>query len=371
MSETVDVIVVGAGMAGATVAAELAGHASVLLLETETQPGHHATGRSAALYAPGYGGGPVRTLTIASHEALLQPDEQGRNFLKPRGGLFVAAHDQLAALEAMAASGTGTLTRLDADRTVEMVPILRRDEIAGGLLDSVAADIDVDLLHQSYLRTFRQRGGMLACNEMLVSATAAQGRWQIRTNRREIACAVLVNAAGAWADPVAGMAGVPALGLQPKRRTAALVESPASAGFEQWPAVIDVEERFYFKPDAGLLLVSPAEETDVEPHDAYADDMALAEGIERILAVARIEVTKAPRAWAGLRTFAPDRLPVIGLDPRSPAPFMWLAGQGGYGIQMAPAAAQLAAALATGAPMPDFATDALVAAVSPTRFAAA
>lgn len=371
MNETVDVIVVGAGMAGATVAAELACDASVLLLESEPRPGHHATGRSAALYAPGYGGGPVRTLTIASHEVLLQSDEEGRNFLKPRGGLFVATHSQLAAFDAMAVSGTGTLTRLDADETVRLVPILRREEIAGGLLDSVAADIDVDLLHQSYLRSFRQRGGTLACDEMLVSAEASQGRWHIRTNRREISCGVLVNAAGAWADQVAGTAGVPPLGLQPKRRTAALVEPPAFAGFEHWPAVIDVEERFYFKPDAGLLLVSPAEETDVEPHDAYADDMALAEGIERILAVARIEVTKAPRAWAGLRTFAPDRLPVIGRDPRSPSSFIWLAGQGGYGIQMAPAAAKLAAALVSGTPLPGFATEQLVAEVSPARFVSA
>lgn len=367
MKETVDVIVVGAGMAGATLAAELATQASVLLLETESRPGYHATGRSAALYAPGYGGGPVRALTIASHQALLQLDEEGRSFLKPRGGLFVATHQQTGVLSAMTLSGAGTLTRLDTEETIALVPILKRDTIAGGLHDPVAADIDVDLLHQSYLRSFRQRGGMLACDEMLVSAKAVQGRWNVRTNRREIECGVLVNAAGAWADKVAAAAGVAPLGLQPKRRTAALVDPPAFTGFEHWPAVIDVDEQFYFKPDAGLLLVSPAEETDVEPHDAYADDMALAEGIERILAVARIEVTKAPRAWGGLRTFSPDRLPVIGLDPRSPSPFMWLAGQGGYGIQMAPAAARLAAALVTGEPLPDFATEQLVSEVSPAR----
>ncbi|MFO6448324.1 NAD(P)/FAD-dependent oxidoreductase [Erythrobacter sp. NE805] len=369
MSENVDVIVVGAGMAGATVAAELVGAASVLLIEAETRPGHHATGRSAALYAPGYGGGPVRTLTLASHAALLQADAQGRHFLKPRGGLFVATHAQAGSLAAMARSSGGTLAPLDAAETVAMVPILRPEAIAGGLDDSVAADIDVDLLQQSYLRRFQQGGGTLACDEALVSAEASGGGWRVRTTRREIGCGVLVNAAGAWADTVAGKAGLGPLGLQPKRRTAALVEPPTFPGFESWPAVIDIDERFYFKPDAGLLLVSPAEETDVEPHDAYADDMALAEGIERILGVASIAVTKAPRAWAGLRTFAPDRLPVIGGDPRSAPPFLWLAGQGGYGIQMAPAAARLAAALTLGGTLPDFASEAMLAEVSPTRFA--
>lgn len=355
-------------MAGASVAAELASSAGVALLETERRPGLHATGRSAALYAPGYGGGPVRTLTLASHAHLLAAGGEDGSVLKPRGGLFVATATQGASLTALSESTAGSLTPLTGAEAVERVPILRADRVAGGLLDTVAADIDVDLLHQSYLRRLRSSHAQLACDEAFVSARPEGAGWRVTTSRRELVCGIIVNAAGAWADPVAAASGVPERGLQPKRRTAALIEPPLLPGFECWPAVIDVDERFYFKPDAGLLLVSPAEETDVEPHDAYADDMALAEGIERILEVATIDVRKAPRAWGGLRTFAPDRLPVVGHDPQSQAPFVWAAGQGGYGIQMAPALARLAAALTLGSDLPDFADEALIAQVSPARF---
>lgn len=368
MSESFDIVVVGAGMAGASVAAEVAAEARVLLLEAEPRPGTQATGRSAALYAPGYGGGPVRELTLASHPALLRGDEEGRSCLKPRGGLFVATAAQLPTLEALARSAGDTLVPLGAAEVVALVPILRREQVVAGLHDRIAADIDVDLLHQAYLRRLRHHGGQVSCDEPFVSATSSGGGWIVKTSRRQIACGILVNAAGAWADKVAHHAGVAPLGLQPKRRTAALVEAPSDPGFAAWPAVVDVDERFYFKPDAGLLLVSPAEETDVEPHDAQADDMALAEGIERILEVADIRVTRAPRAWAGLRTFAADRVPVIGADPAAPAPFHWVAGQGGYGIQTAPAAAQLAAALMAGRSLPRFAGAALVQALAPGRF---
>lgn len=368
MSNSFDVIIVGAGMAGVSVAAELAGKASVLLLEIEARPGTQATGRSAALYAPGYGGGPIRTLTLASQEFLQQTDTEGRAYLKPRGGLFIATPEQGPAFDALRVSAPGTLHALSAAEVIALVPLLRSDRIAGGLHDPVAADMDVDLLQQTYLRRLRHHGGHISCEEAFVAGVSSAAGWRVKTSQRELTCAVLVNAAGAWADDVALKAGVAPLGLQPKRRTAALIERPADPAFPAWPAVLDVEERFYFKPDAGLLLVSPAEETDVEPHDAQADDLALAEGIERISAVADIQVTRAPRAWAGLRTFAPDRIPVIGPDSAAGGGFHWVAAQGGYGIQTAPAAARLAAAMVGGGPLPDFADRTLLDALAPGRF---
>jgi D-arginine dehydrogenase len=367
MIETFDIVVVGAGMAGVSVAAELTSAASVLVLEAEARPGSHATGRSAALYAPGYGGGAVRELTIASEAFLRQQDSQNRPFLKPRGGLFIATPNHLQTLDAMYEAASGTFERLDAEAVLSKVSILRRGRVAAGLYDSIAADIDVDLLLQHYLRHLRRAGGQIACEEAFQHAVPTEKGWMVQTNQRAISCAIIVNAGGAWADKIALQAGVPSLGLQPKRRTAALVERPPDPGFANWPAVIAVDESFYFKPDAGLLLVSPAEETDAPPHDAYADDIALAEGIQRIIDVADITVTRAPRAWAGLRTFARDRVPVIGLDERTNSPFFWMAGQGGYGIQTAPAAAQLGAALVLGSDPPPFATQKLITELSPAR----
>lgn len=367
MSESFDVIVIGAGMAGASAAAEIAPHASVLLLETESRAGSHATGRSAALYAPGYGAGPVRRLTINSFDHLRGVDDEGRPYLKRRGGLFIGTAAQEASIDKLAATDDVTLRRLDGSQTSEFVPILKPDRITAGLYDEVAADIDVDLLHQSYLRAIRRHGGVVSCSEPVLAASCSGQEWRVETSKRELTCGTLVNAAGAWADEAGARAGLGRLGLQPKLRTAALIEAPADPTFASWPAVIDVDERFYFKPDAGLLLVSPADETDVDPHDAQSDDLALAEGIERILDVADIHITRAPKAWAGLRTFAPDRVPVIGRDPRSSSPFIWLAGQGGYGIQTAPAAARLAAAMVLGNALPAFADDAFLAAIEPDR----
>ncbi len=204
--------------------------------------------------------------------------------------------------------------------------------------------------------------------EAPLAINAADGGWRVLTSRGEIQCNYLVDAAGAWADEIATMANVTPIRLSPRRRTAALVDAPDVVGFDQWPNVIDINDDFYFKPDAGKLLVSPAEETEVEPHDAYADDEALAEGLDRIMRLTTLTVKRAPRSWGGLRTFAPDRVPVIGFAPDSPAPFLWLAGQGGYGIQTAPAAAELAAYLINRGVRPSFADDALIMKLSPARF---
>jgi D-arginine dehydrogenase len=370
MTQRFDVVVIGAGMAGASLAAALSPTASVLLVESEERAGMHATGRSAALYAPGYGSGPIRALTLASKAVFYAPppDRSALPFVTPRPSLMVARAEQGAQLEAIWKADPATFDRVDAATAERMVPVLRPGLVRSALMDRQSADIDVDALHQSYLRASRREGGALALSEPVVELHASSEGWRVVTSQQEIRAAVVVNAAGAWADTVAALAGLARIGLRPKRRTAALVDAPAVAGFSDWPMVIDAEERFYFKPDAGRLLVSPAEETDVEPHDAYADDEALAEGIERVAELTTIQVTRAPRAWAGLRTFAPDRIPVVGFDPRAEAPFFWLAGQGGYGIQTAPAIAALAASQLLGRPAPSFCDRALTDALSPARY---
>jgi D-arginine dehydrogenase len=370
MTDRFDVVVIGAGMAGASLAAAIAPAATVLMLESEDRAGMHATGRSAALYAPGYGAGPIRVLTLASKGVFYAAptDPAAAPFVTPRASLMVARAEQGDRLEAVWKADPATFDRLDGATAERMVPVLRPGLVQSALIDRQSADIDVDALHQTYLRTLRGEGGLLALGEPVIALRAESGSWLIVTSKRQIQAGVVVNAAGAWADTVAAMASLNPIGLRPKRRTAALVDAPVVAGFSEWPMVIDVDERFYFKPDAGRLLVSPAEETDVDPHDAYPDDMALAEGIERIAELTTIEVVRAPRAWAGLRTFGPDRIPVVGFDPRAEAPFFWLAGQGGYGIQTAPAIAALAASQILGRPAPEFCDGALTDALSPARY---
>lgn len=361
-----DFAIVGAGMAGLSVAAHLAPHARVIVLEQEEQPAMHATGRSAALYAPGYGSGAVKSLTLASREVFFDGEAE-TPLVMPRASMFIATALQLDALDNLLADHRETCRRISGAEAEALVPMLKPGAIAAAALDESSADIDVDALLQTYRRKFLAAGGVLACAERLESAVANDGKWSITTARQVLRARALVNAAGAWADAAALRCGIRPLGIVPKRRTAALVDAPEGDGFAGWPAVIDVDEAFYFKPDAGRLLVSPADETPVEPHDAYADDEALAEGIERISAISTLEVKRAPRTWAGLRSFAPDKSPVAGFEAGVSAPFYWLAGQGGYGIQMAPALAAYAAADLLGTAGPAFSEAWLRAAVDPQR----
>ncbi|MBV9693167.1 MAG: FAD-binding oxidoreductase [Alphaproteobacteria bacterium] len=369
-SDNFDVVILGGGMAGVSLAATLAPSCRVAVLEREPRPGMHATGRSAALYAPGYGAGPIRRLTKASAETFFAPNAEVP-LVRPRATLLVATDAQLPLLERMLADDPTLFERIDGAAAERLMPILRPGMVAAALLDRSSADIDVDALLQFYLRQLRARGGEIRTEAAPTALTAEDGGWTVSTAAGDLRGRVLVNAAGAWADEAAALAGIRPLGMSPMRRTAALVDAPAMEGFADWPAVIDIGETFYFKPDAGKLLVSPAEETACTPHDAYADDMALAEGIERIMQLTTLSVDRLPRSWAGLRTFAPDRVPVIGFSNHAPAPFFWLAGQGGYGIQTAPAAAMLAAWLIAGGERPDVADDALVAALAPARLEAA
>ena len=370
MQHTADVIVIGAGMAGASVAAELARSRTVILLEREDRPGRHATGRSAALHSEIYGNAAIRALTRASRDTFLAP-EGAEPFVTPRDCLHIATADQLEALEAFAAlpDVSAAVTRLDGEGARALAPLLRPGVVVAALREHNAYDLDVDAIHQYYLRALKARGGTLVCDAEPSSLVRRDSLWVAAWGEETAVAPILIDAAGAWGDQVAALGGVAPVGLQAMRRTIALVDLPDPVASRDWPMVIDIDEQFYFKPSSGQLLLSPADETPMEPHDAWADEMDIAIAVDRILGVADLEVTRVPHSWAGLRTFAPDRTPVVGFDPAAEG-FFWLVGQGGYGIQTAPAMARLAAALAQGQPAPaDLLDQGLdIADLSPGRF---
>ena len=369
-----DVIVLGAGMAGASVAAELAPDRRVLLLEVEEQPGLHATGRSAAMFFESYGNATVRALTRASRGFLEHPPAgfADTSLLSPRGALVVADASRLFALEAMIeADPVACAYRpLDAAEVRDQCPLLSEDWVAGGLLDESGHDMDVAAIHLGYLKLGRHAGMQLVTGAGDTRIERVGDVWQVHTRVGKFAAPVLVNAAGAWADQVAKQAGARPIGLQPLRRTAVLLAAPPGYDIVRWPMVIDVEEEFYFKPDAGRLLLSPANEDPMEPCDAFPDDIDVAIAVDRFEHATRMRVDRVGHSWAGLRSFVADRSPVAGYDAEAPG-FFWLAGQGGYGIQMAPALARAAAALVAGGQLPADIEDQGVSeqALSPARLA--
>jgi len=369
-----DFIVVGGGIAGASIAFELARVARVCLLESEARPGLHATGRSAALFAPSYGGRAFRALTRASRSFFDQPpaDFTEHALLQDRQCIYIAREDQrtrLASLiEDIRASG-GTLTPIPRTDAEALVPLFRKDYLAAAAVDHDAMDIDVDALQQGFLRGARTAGATVMTNSRLTTVERRAGVWSIARSEGAIEAPVLINAAGAWADEVAKTCGARPLGLQPLRRTAFIVDLPAGVDPRHWPAVIDADEEFYFKPDAGKLLISPADETPGEPGDAYPDDLDIAIAVDRVQRALDIDVRRVGHSWAGFRTFSPDRAPVVGFDPEA-AGFFWCAGQGGYGIQTSPALARTAAALVRNERVPpDVGVEGLAAEdLSPFRF---
>lgn len=360
--ERADFLVIGAGMAGASVGCELAAHGRVLVLEREGQPGYHSTGRSAALYTQTYGHAVVRALTVASWDFYTRPPEgfAEHPLLTPRGVLLIGRTDQLGTVDAafeQARRLTPTVERYDAARTLDRCPALRADGVAGAVWEPDAMDIDVHAAHHGYLRALKARGGRMVTGAGVTALARRDGVWVVETPAGAFAAPLLVNAAGAWADSLAVMAGVRPVGLVPKRRTAVtfdpVFDEPGLAGgLAGWPMVIDVDETFYFKPEAGRLLASPADETPVEPCDVQPEELDVALAIDRVEQVARFHVRRISHRWAGLRSFVADKVPVAGFDDGADG-FFWLAGQGGYGIQMAPALARTAASLITGAGMPE------------------
>jgi len=341
-----DIVVIGAGIAGASIAAQLSAHGKVTLLEMEKNPGFHATGRSAAYYAPSYGNDVVRGITVASEAFFREPKSEfsTAQLLKPRPSIFVADKDQTNTFKAFMDENPN-LKCLDSKELRQRVPLLKPGILVQGAMDTVGGDLDVDAILQGFLRQFLGFGGVLHVNAKVQSLKYQHGFWKIDTDAGHFSAPVIVNAAGAWADQLAELAGLKALGLQALKRTAILVD--AVDYIADWPLVVDVDETFYFKPDAGQLLLSPADETPSAPCDAFAEEITIAVTVDRIQKVLDIEVRKVNHSWAGLRTFSPDKTFIVGFDPRCEG-FFWLAGQGGYGVQTCPALADIAAHQITG-----------------------
>jgi D-arginine dehydrogenase len=344
-----DVVTVGAGIAGASAAWALSHDRRVALIEAEEQAGYHSTGRSAAVWILNYGPPDVRILTGASRAFFEAPPEGFADvpLMSRRPVLFLAPDDQMDALERMLAEGIG-LRRAGLDEVGALVPALRPGYAAGAAIEDDAFDMDVAAIHQGFLRGLRRGGGELALRHRAGRISRADGLWRVETSSGgDFAAPVLVNAAGAWGDEVARVAGVAPLGLVPCRRTGAIID-PAPWDVEHWPLVNDVGHSWYVRPEARTrLMVSPADETPIHPHDVQPDELDIAIAIDRMQQALDIEVRRVERSWAGLRTFTPDRGLAIGWEPAAGG-FFWCVGQGGYGIQTSPAAGRLVAALVSG-----------------------
>jgi D-arginine dehydrogenase len=367
-----DVVVIGAGIAGASIAYELAAHRRVILLERETHPGYHTTGRSAAMYAPSYGNPVVRALTRASRAFYDAPPTGFTDvpLLIARGMLFIGAAERTEEARQMLAEPelARILQALTVDEVIAWIPIMRRAACVYALLDETSKDIDANALHMGYLRALKARGGATLIDAGVRALERDAGTWRIDTGTKELRAPVVVNAGGAWVDEIAQMAGLAPVGMRPLRRTALIVDAPAGIDVTRWPATIEIAETFYFKPDAGRLLLCPADETPSPPCDAQPEELDVALAVDHFERATTQSVKRVIRKWAGLRTFAPDRSPVVGFDPRAPG-FFWMAGQGGYGLQMGPALARAAASLLLERPLPaDIEAEGVeVAAINPQR----
>ncbi len=354
-----DFLIIGGGIAGLSAAARLAPHGSLTLLESEKVLAHHASGRSAALYEPRYGLAPVVELSMQSGDYFRSIP----NLLTPRGLMILGRTGQEADFAQDIA--TMDLARIPMEQARTIVPILNPDTVQDIGYGDHAWDIDTDLLLQGFARSARSHGAEIVTNAPATLIDKISGGWRVTTAMGAHEAAVLINAAGAWADTVAQMAGIAPLGIQPLRRSMARIPAPGGHDLTRWPMIFGCGETWYCKPDAGALIVSPADEDPMPPHDAFADDMVLAMGLARYEEMVTEPVTRMIANWAGLRSFAPDRVPVIGYDARDPT-FFWLAGQGGYGFQSSDGASRLATALVT-RHTEEFSAQ-LIASLDPARF---
>ena len=321
---TTDIIVIGAGIAGVSAAAELAATARVIVLEREPQPGYHATGRSAAFFLVSYGNAAVRAVTAASETFYRSPPQGFTDvpLLKPRPCIFFGRPDQHKVLLSLH-NEVPSLQRLTPEEVRESIPIISPDYLEGGLLDETGGDLDVDAILQGFLRRLRDRGGKLYPRREVRNISHGDGLWRVTSGNETFVAPLLVNAAGAWVDDIARLAGLKPLGLQPKRRTAVLIDAPEGRDISDWPLMVNVEEDFYFKPDAGALLLSPADETPSPPCDAQPEELDIALAVDRFETATGLDVPRVTHRWAGLRTFAPDKTFVVGFDPRAEGFFGW------------------------------------------------
>ncbi len=351
-----DFLVIGAGIAGASVAHWLAPHGRVVVLEREDQPGYHSTGRSAALFMESYGTQQVRALTMASRAFFENPPPgfTAHPLLTPRGAMMIAAPGQEAHLdehwEVLRGMGKGA-QRLDTAGALALVPVLRAEQVIGAVYEPDAADMDVHAIHQGYLRGMRQAGGKLVCNAPVDAMERTAQGWRVRAGGVTYEAPVVLNAAGAWVDTIAKLAGVQPIGIEPRRRSAFIFAPPEGVDASRWPMAFGATEDWYIKPDAGMLLGSPANADPVEPQDIQPEEFDIALAIHRIEKNTTLAIRRPTRTWAGLRSFVADGDLVGGFDDEVPG-FFWVAAQGGYGIQTSPAMGETCAALARGLPVP-------------------
>jgi D-arginine dehydrogenase len=362
----IDAIVIGGGIAGTAVAYFMSNYAKVVVLEREQHPGLHATGRSAALFSETYGGTQIRALTRASRPFFERPP---RGFaesalLTPRGVLVIGTREQSAQVESAyeTSRAVSQLQLLEETQLLDRVPVLQPEYARLGLFEPGAADIDVNALHQGFIRGLKQRGSRLECSAQIHSIGRSGDEWLLEVGMRgasshALRAPLLIDAAGAWADEVAALAGVAPLGIEPRRRSAFLFQPPAGVNTASWPFVTSVSEDFYFKPDAGLLLGSPANADPVPPHDVQPEELDIALAIDRIERATTMRIDRPMRPWAGLRTFVADGGMVGGFAPGTRG-FFWVAALGGYGIQTCAAMGEACAHLALGRPLPTHLSDA-------------
>jgi len=349
-------IVIGAGIAGASAAYELAKVAPVTILERETQPGYHTTGRSAAVFSEIYGNPTIRALTLGSRSFFSSPPDgfAQHPLMSARPTMMIARGDQMERLRAAYAEWVRLVPSIrllegaDAGRNAAM---LNTDYVAGAVVEVEASDLDVNEIHRGFLRGAARADAKLVCGAEIVGLGRSPGGWRVDTKAGAFTGSVVINAAGAWGDEIGMMAGALPVGLVPKRRTAMLFDPAPAADVRVWPTIIDVDEQFYFKPDAGRLLGSPADETESPPCDAQPEEIDIAIAVDRIERATTFRVERLLHRWAGLRSFVADKSPVVGFDPMLPG-FFWLVAQGGYGIQTSPALGRVAAALACGVEIP-------------------
>lgn len=351
-------VVIGGGIAGASAAARLAERADVTLLETEASFGYHSSGRSAAMFEENYG----TETTIALNRAS-RGEHDARGVLSPRGLMIVTNEEDETLFEADLKSMN--MTEVPAREAFDRVPILAPGVIRAALHED-AHDIDTHRLLEGFLKEARQAGAITSRSQAVIEIERADG-WRVRTGTDVFEADIVVNAAGAWADEIAALAGVAPIGLQPNRRSMARLPAPGGHDVRTWPMLFGPGESWYAKPDAGSLIVSPADEDPIDAMDAWPDDMVLAEGLDRYQQYVTEPVTRLESSWAGLRTFSPDRSLVIGEDPTVNG-FFWCSGQGGYGIQSAPAASRCLASLVFGTPAP--VDRSVLEALGPGRFRA-
>jgi D-arginine dehydrogenase len=335
-----DYLVIGAGISGASAAFELAASGSVALIEAENAPGYHSTGRSAALYTRNYGVPIVQRINAASHAFFTNPPTGFTDYplLTPRGSLTVAGpgdEDRLTATLALSSPGND-IELVSAADALSLAPLLRPEQVGAAAYEKGVMDMDVAALHQGYLRGLRQRGGTVVCSTRIENLEQRRGLWHLSAGDKTFTGRIVINAAGAWADEIGTMAGASSLRLVPKRRTAILVDPPLDLELGAMPAVEYIDGEAYFKPDAGKIMASPGDQTPAAPHDAQPDEWDVAVLVDWLERRTTLSIRRITHSWAGLRSFVDDQAPVVGFDARADN-FFWLAGQGGFGIMMAPA----------------------------------